>query len=301
MVVIVQDLQALMIFLKVLETGSFTDAGLELGIAKSSVSKKISALEQELGVRLIQRSTRKLRVTEEGKALYERCLRIRAELEAAERELSAYQERPQGVVRVSAPPLFANSRLAGLLPAFLARYPDLKIELHLTEKLSDLISGGFDLSIRTGELSDSSLVAQRLCEHQSLLCAAPAYLEAYGRPEHPDDIASHNYLAWQPPDRSAYSQLIFHRGARNYRAKLSGNFTSTDAMAVRDAAVNGGGITMLPDFAIHELLRTGLLVHLLPDYEIHTFPLSLVYPQHKQVPAKVRVLADYLRESLGDF
>ncbi len=290
------DLQGLMTFAEVLETGSFSRAAQTLGIAKSSVSKRVSALERELGVRLIQRSTRKLRVTEEGEALFQRCARIRQELDEAEREVAGFRESPHGTIRLGAPPLFANTRLASLLPEFLSRYPDLKIELRLNEKQSDLIAGGYDISLRTGELADSSLVAQRLCTFKAVLCAAPRYLEIHGRPQHPAEIEDHNYLAWQGPERAPITQLMFRKGARSYRAKIDSNLSSTDAMSIREAAVNGGGITLLPDFAIHDELDSGLLEVLLDDYDVHSIPLSLVYPQRQQIPLKVRVLADFLKD-----
>jgi DNA-binding transcriptional LysR family regulator len=279
-----------MVFAEVLEIGSFSGAAQSLGIAKSSVSKRVSALERELGVRLIQRSTRKLRVTEEGEALFQRCARIRQELDEAEREVAGFREAPRGTIRLGAPPLFASTRLAGLLPEFLSRYPDLRIELRASEKQSDLIAGGYDASLRTGELADSSLVA---------LCAAPRYLETHGRPQHPSDVERHNYLAWQSPDRLPISQLMFRKGARSYRAKTVSNFSSTDAMSIREATVNGGGITLLPDFAIHGEVESGLLEVLLGDYDVHEIPLSIVYPQREQRPLKVRVLAEYLKDAFG--
>ncbi len=294
------DLQSLMVFAEVLDTGSFSRAAQSLGIAKSSVSKRVSALERQLGVRLIQRSTRKLRVTEEGEALFQRCARIRQELDEAERELAGFRERPHGTIRLGAPPLFASTRLAGLLPEFLSRYPEIRIELRAAEKQSDLIAGGYDASLRTGELADSSLVAQRLCTFKAVLCAAPRYLETHGRPQHPSDVERHNYLAWQSPDRLPISQLMFRKGARSHRAKTVSNFSSTDAMSIREATVNGGGITLLPDFAIHGELESGLLEVLLADYDVHEIPLSIVYPQREQRPLKVRVLAEYLKNAFGD-
>lgn len=294
------DLQSLMVFAAVLESGSFSHAAQSLGIAKSSVSKRVSALEQALGVRLIQRSTRRLRVTEEGEVLFQHCARIRQQLDEAERQLAGFREAPRGTIRLGAPPLFASTRLAGMLPEFLARYPDLTIELRASERRSDLIAGGYDASLRTGELADSSLVAQRLCTFQAVLCAAPRYLEKHGRPEHPHDVEQHNYLAWQSPERLPISELIFRKGARSYRAKTVTNFTSTDAMSIREATVNGGGITLLPDFAIHNEVASGLLEVLLRDYHVHDIPLSIVYPQREQRPLKVRVLAEYLIDAFSD-
>ena len=290
----------MMIFMEVLEAGSFSAAARNLGIAKSTVSKRVSALEQALGVRLIQRSTRKLHITEEGEALFQRCTRIRRELDEAEREVAGFRERPQGTIRLGAPPLFASTRLAGVLPRFLERYPDIRIELRAMEKQSDLIAGGYDLSLRTGHLADSSLVAQRLCTFEAVLCAAPRYLEIHGRPGRPSDVEQHNYLAWQGPEQAPITQLIFHRGGRNHRVRINSNFTSTDALTIREAAVSGGGITLLPDYAIHGELETGLLVVLLADFDVQSIPLSLLFPQRQQLPLKARVLIEFLKETLGE-
>jgi DNA-binding transcriptional LysR family regulator len=291
-----RDLEGLLIFAEVLDCGSFTAAARQLGIAKSSVSKKISSLEQHLGVRLILRSTRKLRVTQAGQALYLRCERIKLELEEAVQDVVRSRDLPTGTVRLSASPLIANTRLAGQLPRFLARYPELNIELHLTEQQSDLIGEGFDIALRSGELADSSLVARRLCTIKSVLCASPTYLDTHGRLEQPSDIEKHNYLFWRSPTRAAFTQLVFTRGTRSYRARISGNFVSTDAASVKEAAVNGGGITLLPDFSVQDEIDAGLLENLLPDFESYAIALSMVYPQRNQMTAKVRALAEFLRE-----
>jgi LysR family transcriptional regulator for bpeEF and oprC len=295
-----RDLEALLIFADVLECGSFTGAAQRLGIAKSSVSKKVSALERELGVRLIQRSTRKLRVTEEGQGLYQRCVRIKQELAEAEQDVARSSELPTGTVRLSAPPLIANSRLAGQLPKFLALYPELNIELHLTELQSDLIGEGFDIALRIGELPDSSLVAQRLCTIKSILCASPAYLNVRGRLQQPSDIEAHNYLFWRSPSRAPFTQLLFQKGSRSYRARISGNFVSTDASSVKEAMINGGGISLLPDFTVQDEIEAGLLEDLLPDYQSYAIPLSMVYPQREQMSAKTRALANFLKEVFAD-
>lgn len=293
-------LNDLLVFAEVLETGSFSQAAQRLGIAKSSVSKKVSALEKQLGVRLIQRSTRKLRVTDEGRQLYHRCERIKVELLAAEEEMTRSRELPAGTVRISASPLIANTRLAGQMPRFFERYPEVNVELHLSEKQTDLIGEGMDMALRVGELADSSLIAQRLCTVNSVLCASPAYLTGKSKPQEPADIEHHHFLSWQAPGRAAYSQLLFRKGARNYRAKLTSHFVSTDAMSIKEAAINGGGLAVLPDFSIQEDVDNGLLEILLPEYHIHAFPLSLVYPQRQQVTAKGRAVADFIKEVFID-
>ena len=289
------NLQSLLIFITVVETNNFTEAAWQLGLSKSTVSKKVIALEKELNVRLIQRSSRSFSVTEEGHILYQRCLRIQQEVDAAQQELSKTQETPKGTLRISAPPLFGNTRLTALLPAFLDKYPDVRIELLLSEQHEDLISEGLDLSIRMGELSDSSLIAQSLGTSKSLLCASPDYLNLKGRPQTPADLESHNYLLWMAPNRAGYKQLQFKQGTKRFSVNIDGNFASSDAMAVREAAVAGAGLTVLPNYAIHQQLRLGTLEILLADFPIHEIPFSVIYPQRKHVPAKVKLFVSYLK------
>ncbi len=294
-----KDLQSLMIFAKVMDTGSFSRAAIELGMGKASISRRIKALEQELGLRLLQRSTRKLSPTEEGKALYLRCKRIREEVEAAESEVSQAQQAPRGTLRVGASPMLAQTRLVSLIPAFLRRYPEISIELRVSSRPSELIAGGFDLALQLGELEDSSLVAQRLGFHQTVLCAAPAYLEQHGVPTLPLEVEQHNVLMWTPPDRPPFTRIPFSRNGEQNWIRVGGNFSCNDAMALREAALRGGGLVLLPDFAIAEELRDGRLVALLSDFVSHRFPVSVIYPGRAPLSPKLRAFVEYLREAFA--
>lgn len=298
-----QELQNMMIFAKVLEAGSFSKAAEQLGVAKSSVSKKVSELEKALGVRLIQRSTRKLNVTEEGEALYQHCRNIRLELEAAKQQLSRYSEAPQGTLRISVSPLFGNTVIAPLIPDFQSRFPEVSVELYYSQRQIDLIGEGYDLSIRMGVLADSSLVAFELFTVKSILCASPRYLDQFGRPQHPSDIESHRYIRWLAPNRPPYSKLTFHRGNREYSCNINCRFSADDAQATREAVLNGGGLTMLPNYAILKELQSGRLEALLTDYGTEELPISLIYPQRKHIPPKVRVFSEYLKQHVkkGEF
>jgi DNA-binding transcriptional LysR family regulator len=295
-----EDLQSLMIFTQVIESGSFSKAAQRLGIANSSVSKRIQALETNLGVRLIQRSTRSLRLTEEGQLLFERCARIKEQIEDISLEASRYKAAPRGTVKLFVPPLLAHTRLAPHLPDFLSRYPEVSIELELTERQSDLKEAGFDLSIRTGELKDSSMIGQRLCTVNAVLCASPNYLDRHGRPSRPADLQRHNYLAWRGPDGRPYSQLIFKKGSKSYKTKIAGNLASTDAMALKESAIYGAGITLLPDIAIDREIESGLLEAILPKYRCYQYPLYMVYHRRDHLPAKIKVTADFVRETFRD-
>ncbi|ROS01259.1 DNA-binding transcriptional LysR family regulator [Sinobacterium caligoides] len=315
-----QELQNMMIFATVVDTGSFSVAATQLGIAKSSVSKRITTLEKELGVRLIQRSTRKLSVTEEGEGLYLHCRQIREELEQAKQEISQSRETPSGTLRVSVPQLLGSTLIAPMIAGFQQQYPEVNVELELDYAVHqlDLIGKGYDLSLQVGELADSCLVAVRLFNVQSTLCASPDYLDQAGRPELPGDIESHRYLRWVTPNRPAYLALDLRRGRRQYGYNVKpsystltmskGNrqygynvnscFASNDAQAVREVALRGGGIALLPNYAIKEELQSGRLEALFSDYEVETFPVSLVYPQRKHMTPKVRVFSDYLKHHL---
>ena len=295
-----RDVDRFLVFAEVVESGSFSRAAERLGLAKSSVSKKVSSLERQLGVRLIQRSTRRLRVTEEGKTLYRRCVRVKEELSFAEEEVSQLRESPSGTVRLSAPPMIANTRLTSQIPRFLDHYPNLRVELHLTEENSDLIGGGFDLALRIGELADSSLVAVRLCTINAVICASTDYLSTRPLPEHPRDLERENFYLWRPPGRPDFTELRFNKGARSYRATINNRFSSTSAMAVKQAVISHAGFTVLPDFCIQEDVDSGKLATVLEDYQIHQFPLSLIYPQREQVTAKVRALSDFIKTLFSD-
>jgi|SRR6056300_110848 LysR family transcriptional regulator for bpeEF and oprC len=292
-----EDAQNLMIFAQVIESGSFSKAARRLGIANSSVSKRMQALEANLGVRLIQRSTRSLHLTEEGQKLYERCARIKEEIEDISLEASGFKETARGTVKVCVPPLMAHTRLAPRLPDILSRYPELFIELELTERESDLKESGFDLSVRTGDLRDSSMIGQRLCTVNAVLCAAPGYLDRYGRPSSPSDLQVHNYLSWRAPDRKPYNQLVFQKGTKNYKTPIAGNFASSDAMALKEAAIFGAGITLLPDITIDQEIESGILEVLLPKFTCYQYPLYVCYHRRDHLPAKIKVVTEFIKSA----
>lgn len=290
-----EDAQNLVIFAQVVESGSFSKAAQRLGIANSSVSKRIQALETNLGVGLLNRTTRSLRLTEEGQKLYKRCARIKEEIEDISLEASGFKEVPRGTVKICVPPLMAHTRLTPQLPGFLSHYPEVSIDLELTERESDLKETGFDLSIRTGELRDSSMIGQRLCTVKAVLCAAPGYLDRYGRPSHPNDLQQHNYLAWRGPDGKSYSQLVFEKDARRYNTATAGNFASSDALALKEAAIFGAGITLLPDITIDQEIKSGTLELLLPGYNCYQYSLYMCYHRRDHLPAKMKVATEFIK------
>lgn len=293
------QLQGMVIFNQVIEAGSFSKAAEQLNIAKSSVSKRISALEKELGVILIQRSTRQLTITDEGWSLYQHSQRIVQELELAKDVAARFQEKPQGTLRITAPPLFGRLQLSPLLPLFQAQYPKVSIELFLTESYSDIIAKGYDICLRMRDLPDSSLVVQPLCEIHAICCAAPEYLARHGTPQSLIELAHHHCIVWNPEEGQMADTWKMRKGETTEKIQLQGKIICNDHIAIKQATLQGGGITVLPTYAIKEELAQGSLIRLLPDYQPASFPISILYPKRDNVPAKTRAFVNFLKTTLS--
>lgn len=295
-----QDLQRVVAFAKVVETGSFSRAAEKLGIAKSSVSKQVAALESSLGIRLIHRTTRQLKVTDEGLALYEQCSRIDEELDLIRSRAKAFQESPQGKLRIGSTPLLGNSFLAEILPEFLQRYPDLQVDLSLSNQVEDFFTSGFDIGIRIGEITDSALSGQALGPMQSYICASPSYIAQHGMPKSPTDLQNHNVVIWQPHERVVIREWLLDKGGKAYRANITGNLTMSEGFAVKQAICNGGGLGLMPSYAIKNEVANGELVIVLPEYQALKFPVFAVYPPKQNLSAKVRVFIEFIKEKLAE-
>jgi len=295
-----QDLQRVVAFAKVVETGSFSRAAEKLGIAKSSVSKQIAALESSLGIRLIHRTTRQLKVTDEGLALYEQCSRIDEELDLIRSRAKAFQESPQGKLRIGSTALLGNSFLAEVLPEFLGRYPDLHVELSLSNQVEDFFTSGFDIGIRIGELNDSALSGQPLGPMQSYICASPGYIEKHGMPKSPSDLQNHNVVIWRHHERVVIREWLLDKGGKAYRANVAGNLTMSEGFAVKQAVCNDAGLALMPSYAIRREVNRGELVVVLPDYQALKFPIFAVYPPKQNLSAKVRVFIEFVKEKLAE-
>lgn len=289
-------LSGMVIYAAVVEMGSFTSGAERLGMSKSSVSKAITRLEDRLGVRLFNRTTRKLAITEAGQEFYNRCQRILADVEDAELTLSSHQVSPKGVLRITAPLSFGVRHLSATLPDFMARYPDVQVELSLTDRTVDLLDEGFDLAVRIGQLADSSLIARRISPCRVALVASPAYLAARGTPETPAELTAHDCLIYtytqQPRDWSFVGE------AETTQVKVSGPLAANNGDALHQAALAGLGIARVPTFICWQALASGELVELLPG----TSPSSsayAVYPHNRHVSAKVRAFVDFLVERFG--
>jgi DNA-binding transcriptional LysR family regulator len=289
---------AMATFAKVVENGSLSAAARALNLSLASVSRQLAALEEQLGARLMNRTTRRLALTEGGRAYYERCRRILGDLAEAESALSQYQATPTGRLIVSAPMLFGRHYLAPALPGFLARYPQVTIELTTIDRFVNLVEEGIDVAVRIGALSDSSLVARRLGAFRRCVCASPRYLSARGMPREPADLAGHDCLA--------FSMLIdadrwrFGVDGREVAVPVAGRLRSNNQDALIDAALAGAGIVLAPSWLVRRHVAAGRLRVVLEAFEPPPTPIHAVYPHARLLSAKVRAFVDYLVASWSE-
>lgn len=291
------DLNEIVVFSRVVETGSFTAAAQSLGLPKSTVSRKVAQLEERLGARLLQRTTRKLSLTEVGRSYYERCARIVSEIAEAEQMVAEQQAAPRGLLRVTAPVDFGGLYLGELIAEFLAANPDIQVELVLSDRVFDLVEERLDVGIRVGPLPDSTLVARRIGTIEGLLVASPAYLAAHGMPTHPDQLKDHAMVTFVPVKRLRSWQLTGPRGVEVEIVPTS-RFTSNGMFAVREAVRAGAGIAMLSDFSTSRELAKGTLVRVLPDWKGFAAELFAVYPSTRNLSPKLRTFLTFLSDKL---
>jgi DNA-binding transcriptional LysR family regulator len=285
-------------FTQVFVCGSFAAAGRNMGMSRSAVNKLVIALENELGVQLLHRSTRQVTPTETGQAYYERCVEILASVEAAELSLSQLQEQPKGRLRINAPMTFGTLHLAPVLAEFLLQYPELQLQLTLSDRFVDPIEEGFDVTVRIAELQQSSsLVIHPLMLAQRVLCAAPDYLSKQGIPDHPDDLQQHSCLHYGQIANDSHWML--HRGDEVYTIGVRGAMCSNNGEVLRDAAVQGLGITLLPRFIVEPQLQQGQLQIVLPDYPPSELAIYIIYPVNRHLSTKVRLIVEFIQQRLG--
>jgi len=293
------NVSAMPVFAKVVETESFTAAAAQLGMSKSAVSKAISALEDRLGARLLNRTTRRLALTEVGRAFYERCARVVAEVEEAEILVTRHQESPRGTLRVNAPVSFGVLHLAPALAAFMRRFPEVAVDIAFTDRYVDLIEEGYDVAVRiAGELEDSSLIARKLADNQMMVCAAPAYWDRHGRPARPDDLAGHvcmTYAYNRVPNEWSFRTADGQRRAVRVAGRLH---TNNGDVSLR-AALAGLGVVRLPRFICGPYVAAGRLEPVLAEAIPPAAGIYAIYPHNRHLSAKVRAFVDFLVERFG--
>ncbi|HYD64068.1 LysR family transcriptional regulator [Azospirillum sp.] len=290
-------LDDMLAFIKVVDTRSFTAAADRLNLSKSVVSRRISELENRLGARLLNRTTRKLSLTEVGQAFYERCTRILADLEEAERAVTDLHAAPRGRLKVNAPLSFGLLHLAPAIAAFMERYPDIEIDIDLNDRYVDLIDEGYDVAVRIGRLRDSSLIARRLAPNRRVVCASPAYLERHGTPQVPEDLANHHCLLYTNVPLAEQWQFRVNGETRTVR--VSGTLFANNGDILLSAAVAGRGIIVSPTFLAGPALAAGQLRCLLFDCMVTESAVYAVYPQNRHLSPKVRAFVDFLASRFG--
>lgn len=289
---------AIQLFLRVVDEGSFAAAAGHTGISRAQASKLIRALEEDLGVRLIQRTTRKLSLTEAGRHYHARVAEAMASLAEAAAEAAQRQTEPRGHLRVSAPTSFATRHLGDALTEFLRRNPRIELELDLNDRRADLVRDGFDMAIRIGHLADSSLVARRIAPARVVLVASPAYLKAYGTPTHPQQLESHTALRYT---LTAHSDVwSFTKDGETVNVRVHGPLQASNGDVLSAAATRGLGIALQPSFIAGNAIRSGELVRILCDWQLPETSIYAVFPEGRAVPAKTRSLIDFLAARFGD-
>lgn len=287
------DILAMAAFVQVVRTGSFTAAALELQTSKSQVSRLVAALERRLGARLMNRTSRSSSLTEAGQELYARASQMLAEAESAEQAVLRLLDRPRGTLRITAPAVLSDIWLTGVTVAFQQRFPEVRVELHLSDRFADLVDEGFDVAVRVGRLDATDLVARRLGAAPLRTVAAPGYLAAHDEPRVPADLARHNCLRYLLMDAQREWRFATEDGPTV--VQVSGSFASNHGGALREATRAGAGICRLPGFLVDDDLARGTLVEVLPAHTSADSPgVWALWPHDRHPSPKVRAYVDFL-------
>jgi len=282
------------LFVAILEEGSFVAAATRLGMSSSRASKLLSRLESELGVRLINRTTRSLSPTEAGRAYYDRLRPLLEEYDSLDLSIRNISGEPRGRLRLTAPLTFGALELAPALNDFAARFPEIELDVSFSDRAVNLVDEGFDMAVRIGRPEDSSLISRKLCDVRILLVASPDYIERHGAPAAPADLAEHECIIdtnYRDPDRWA-----FHVAGEEQLQPVQGRIRYSNAEASLRAAVAGLGLARLPAFVAGAALHSGEVIRLLEDFEIEPYGVHALYPHSRHLATKVRVLVDFLAE-----
>ncbi|ATG37981.1 MULTISPECIES: LysR family transcriptional regulator [Rhodobacterales] len=279
-------------FVSVAETESFTTAGNRLGISTAQVSRQIGALESRLGIKLFYRTTRKVSITDTGQIYYNHCRQVLDGLAEAERAITDLHQTPKGRLNLTAPVTFGEKRIAPLVNEFVARYPELEVNLTLSNQMLDLVAECYDLAIRLGELEDSTMMAKRLSSRTHYVCASPDYLAAHGVPYALSELDQHNCL------QGTLDYWRFEEKSKPRHIRVKGNLRCNSGWSLVDAALKGIGIVQLPDYYVQAELVAGRLVPILDKYRAPDDGIWAIYPHNRHLSPKVRLLLEHLSEGL---
>lgn len=280
-------------FVAVAEAHSFTAAARRIGISTAQVSRQISALEERLATKLLYRTTRKVSVTDAGQVYYQHCRQVLDGLKEAELAMNNLQSTPTGKLKITAPVTYGERSIAPLLNNFVAKYPELNVQLHLTNQLINLVDEGYDLAIRLGKLEDSTMIAQRLSSRTHYVCASPDYLARFGVPHSLSELSKHNCLQGTLP------YWRFQEAGKVNNIEVKGNIRCNSGRALVDAALKGLGIVQLPDYNVLASIESGQLITLLEQYRESNEGVWALYPHNRHLSPKIRLLIDYLGEELS--
>jgi DNA-binding transcriptional LysR family regulator len=283
-------------FAAVVDGGSFVQAADALEMSKPAVSRHVAELEQRLGVRLLQRTTRKLSLTEEGRLFYGRCKTVLADVEVAEEEITSQSIAVKGLIKVNVPVSFGLLELAPLWPDFMSKYPDVELDITLADRMVDLVEEGYDIAVRIARLPNSSLVSRKLASTRLVLCASPAYLKKHGKPKHPSELADHAVLSYSLLATGDQWSFEGPEGHVSVTVKPVMRTNSGDTCIA--AARKHKGVVLQPSFMVNADLQSGALVELMPSYRSIEFGIFAVYPTRQYVSPKVRALIDFLAKAL---
>ncbi len=282
------------VFSAVAKNGSFSEAAKKLTISKAMASKHVQNLENSLGVRLFNRTTRKLNLTEVGSAYYDKVDVILSEIDETELAISQLNSEPKGKLKIMAQPSFGAFHLSRALSVYLKIYPDVTTEIELSNRIPDLVEDGIDLAFHVGELDDSMFVARKIASARRVVCASPDYLKKNGKPQTPEDISRHNCLVYSP--RTSLKEWEFIDQGEKIKIKISGDIQCNDGDALRIAAIQGCGIAQLPTYMVGLDIQSGRLNALLEEYEPEKLPVYAIYNHRKYLSAKIRTFIDFIHD-----
>ncbi|KOO16650.1 hypothetical protein AKJ18_00850 [Vibrio xuii] len=291
------QLTSMKTFVTVVQSGSFSSAAEVLGISSTMVGKHIKSLETNLAIKLLNRTTRKQSLTESGNLYYEHCTEILEKIRVKESEIRESNSKPSGVIKITAPIAFGSECVSNAIHEFVRIYPDVKIDLMLSDFVVDLIGGQYDVAFRIGDVPDSGMVARPLQPYRLVVCASPQYVARYGEPETPLDLERHNCLLFN------YHKILrtwtFCSKSSNISVELNGNLSINNGFALKNAALNGSGIIIQPEILLEEELRSGKLVEILKNFSLPIRPMHLIYMRDQKMPLRLRKFIEFCMNQWG--